>query len=529
MRARKEWQMKKASLSALFSFAVLFLLFLFFPASSVAKMKCPTTNFPDVGRCEADDSSFAPVWGNSPWATTDWFAPTKKQIDGVKKAIKRETGLCTKSYDGAQKMRGGSPSKCLKIVHNIVYGRQLLTAIFPPRYDPAAAPSTYRLVLSPNFLGSSNNFVMYGLWSEGKPWMALNLARLAGAGAIVVVTNVGGAYAFPTPRFYEEIRYLLDDLRVWWAVDTSAILTFGASRGGITSLLLAQQFWGNGGGHLVTDVFAAAPVGLWPGTQLAKAPIPNYYGIGDVINLFGGDEDAFRSHEKRFDALEGITGTRDPAAADAAGIHANAERLRGVNLHLAIGTHDPYMPLWHMTEFERELARLEVPAQVGYVLGGGHGDAMPIVAEAAIACVQSGSRPCAPPRNKRTLYGDDIVVHEEHDAPLGFVVVSTPYRLEPGAEGMFDITGPPGLVYAIAADGLFQRQDVIPQSGYESIPFRAPDASFVWHVDFLPRTGEFVGSDFLSTGVGPIVSVWDYSPPHAGMGNAAFGAAVLVE
>lgn len=497
--------------------------------------QCPTTNFPVMGGCEADPNYFVPKWGNSPWSVTDWFAPTTEQVSGVLAAIERETGACVALYNDAHELRLSQPSRCVKIVHNIVYSTQLLMGIFPPWYNPTAVPGTYRLVLAPNFLGASNNFVMYGLWKGDKPWMALYLARLAASGAVVITTNMGGAYSFFTPRFQDEISYLWGDLARWWAIDTKNIIALGASRGGIISLLLAERFNGSNGEHRFTDIFAGAPVGLKPGTQLVKSSIPVYYGIGLVANIFGGNENAFRSSGKRFDTLEGITGTRNPIVADKAGIYANAKKLRGVNLHIAIGTHDLYQPFSFVVDFEKRLVQKGIVARFYYVLNGGHGDALPLVAEAAIACVQSGMRPCAPPQNERAVYTTDgaaaplLLFTEDHTAPLGFATVTAPYRLEPGSEGEFEIAGQPGLEYGVIAEGVLQQWGRIPKSGRARIRFSAPAVSFDWYVDFLKPDGEFVGTNFFSTIVGSVVGIWDYRPPHKGMGNAAFGEAVVLK
>ncbi|MDD5595385.1 MAG: hypothetical protein PHY94_03960 [Candidatus Omnitrophica bacterium] len=339
------------------------------------------------------NDNIAPAYNNYHNQNTAYNAISSGQIKDFEHSIFLNAGIHCDilNFNPAQKTGGRNyllenhPN--LQILNNIIYGSSLFTVSFPPYWSPL---KSYPVVLMGQGYGSDNNS-MYHKPNTFAHYTVLQakLYKTYKEGFILVESNCGGREAVGTnTNALNDIGGFLKDVLAGYGADIKKVITLGGSRAGHTALI-----WGanpNGYAYNVLAIHAFVPpikTGSMLGLSLSTYPSLTY-----VLNKMLNAKDAYSysyknlennppkilTREEKVSAACRITlsaDTREQADSKSAfGYFSQPQLLKSLKTKRVLisdGTHDAYMPLPYLMEFDNLLKEEKVPHMtiLGYCFG----------------------------------------------------------------------------------------------------------------------------------------------------------------
>jgi acetyl esterase/lipase len=275
----------------------------------------------------------------------------------------------------------------VQVLHAKPIDGALATVLLPPNWSAEAASGSYPVVVN-GFYDLNDNLVR----QEG-PALArvIALSGIEGrSGAIGVLWNGGGAIASRTMnrQAYRQFAAIIDWVAENFGGDRYRLLTFGGSRGGVTSMAMAS----NPHGYDYRVIFAAATVPPTSVGEHAQLQGPTFPQLMHAVGWTTGLADAWRegwtypacagrSHLTGLSGPEAhlylLTGTRDFDRANRELSVMSPPFVEGLGaaateVYLEVGTHDHIVPYIHQMEYVHVLQRAGVPVQADVLIRAGH-------------------------------------------------------------------------------------------------------------------------------------------------------------
>ncbi|HEX4925107.1 MAG TPA: hypothetical protein VFV50_13525, partial [Bdellovibrionales bacterium] len=270
----------------------------------------------------------------------------------------------------------------VQMVSGIQIAESMITVVLPPNWTRSGS---YPVLFSGFYDINQNAF---GLFGEGKTIIDLVAGSASGGGAIGVMWNGGGAIGSgtQTARSRQLINMVVEYIVANFAADRERLITFGTSRGGSTSLMIASNPIRN---YRVRFAHAAVPPvkmgGYFP---VYGATFPTVQGhLDTIIGLVGSWKPGWTHPGCGSPSLAGLnavasgvkltTGYSDPNEVNAS--HSlisdrfvTALRAAGTEVLLEIGSHDSLVPFNQQVEYAQKLRGVGVPVETHVMIKAGH-------------------------------------------------------------------------------------------------------------------------------------------------------------
>lgn len=287
----------------------------------------------------------------------------------------------------------------IRIIHGMVFGNNFVSVILPSTWTYSLTPDRHPLVVHSSYDVNQEMFTTSS-HSSGHRVAHIVARSIAGGrpGAIGLLWNGGASATSVTGNLQARIDFdwILNQLKVPLGFRTTSTYIFGHSRGGSTALLLASSptnpaatlsYVNRTSGYKVKWVTAIAPgvkfgehadlisatlprqlSAFGHATGFAKAWTPGWtypIAIGPLLGMTAENATRFNLFGYASMAQADQMGPTDP-------YFVNQLVADGVKVHLAVGSHDEYIPNGHQIDYLRQLMDAGVHYSAHVVLGGGH-------------------------------------------------------------------------------------------------------------------------------------------------------------
>lgn len=269
----------------------------------------------------------------------------------------------------------------IQIVNNVIYGSSLFTVFFPPYWTQN---KSYPVLLK----GLGGGWDLNAMYVEKVTWDIVGQfghALSFGDGVIMVKSNCGGREAVGfNENAIDDVGSFLTKIMSDYGADLSRVVTNGGSRGGMTALV-----WGVNPHRYDYNVlaieagvpalklgrlFSAAIFPASAGGEKFGCPgawKPDYYDID--LNKILTPEEKLRAALR---ILTGMESLEEAAQKYPYGYFADpnlTEILRQKKISIPYGTHDSFMPMPALLDFDYLLKEKEIPHKIiiGYCFSHG--------------------------------------------------------------------------------------------------------------------------------------------------------------
>jgi hypothetical protein len=331
---------------------------------------CAVTHYPQRGGCATAPETVSLGYTHYNFRETDPTAVTPQEVQSVAERLLRFTQTRFVFLNDWGEVQPHQDA--VQVVNNLAIDGALYTVFLPVGWIPTGS---YPVVLSGNGAGSSNNRTLY---KPGIPGMARLVAlstRDGGTGLIWAMSNAGGRESMGIDEAtYRSVGAFFNWITQEAGGDPERFVTAGGSRGGGTALMWAINPLGLD--YQVKAVFASsAPTAFgslaerspmtWPSLERLKTLT-----LQEPELVMRETSVWLLQHYHLW--LENLLGYGTVYRANLASPIGMAERLRGMDILLDHGTHDPFFPYDLFIAFDQRLTELDIPHGTLISLGQGH-------------------------------------------------------------------------------------------------------------------------------------------------------------
>lgn len=363
---------------------------------------------------------------------------------------------------GIAKSAASARRGALQIIPALVVNKSLMTIILPVDWDPQAPAGTYPVI----FNGAYDVHANMRLEGNYEISAIANLWRTKNLKAIGIVWNGMGAVASRTMNegALAEFNTLIQRAGTYFGADPQRIVTFGGSRGGLTSLRIASNPLNFP--YKVKAAYAAVPpdqVGTIGKLTSATVPALIYAASWSI-----GFKDTFLpgwTYPNVGNSLTGLTtneahvkiltGTSDLVFADAnyslsSARYIQALKNSGTQVFLEIGSHDFIVPWIDQFNYARVLEANGIPHELRVNYLAGHwqdSTALEQTLNQALDKVSSGSSSSYFSIGRKSYYRVNELNGQVEPVSKQMFTLELPKKILPGASGFIVATGIPGTKF----------------------------------------------------------------------------------